>query len=101
MAIDQGLRFCNFIVSRYLCKGTDRVLLARIESRQSLKDGCSELFSYIGVELRWFKSGETKEGNTEVFILSDSISILLSDGYSEFTIFKTPKSCKSFIGVIG
>ena len=66
-----------------------------------MKDSCSKLFSCIGVELRWFKSGETKEDNTAVFILSDSISILSSDGYSEFIVFKTPKSYKSFAGVIG
>jgi len=87
-------------VSRCSCKGTNGVLPARTESRQSLKDGYGELFSCIGMKLRWFKLGEIKEANTEVFMSSDSISILLSDGYSEFAIFKTPKSCKSFAGVI-
>ena len=55
--------FYNFIISRFLYKGTDRVLPARTESKQSLKDSYSRLFSYPGIML---SLGEIKGSNVEV-----------------------------------
>ena len=59
--------FCNLFTSECSWKGTERVLLARTESKQPFKDVYGE-FSCAEMML---ESAETKEGNVDKFLSTD------------------------------